>query len=96
MDRATVAQHGFDQPFQHLEVGGTYRVVSEFTDYDGGKHAIGERWVYLGKNFVPYVDGLTLFLEINGEPCEVRMQWTYEEQGAILESLAGYIVAETG
>jgi hypothetical protein len=33
--------------------------VKQFTDFDGKLHPVGESWTYLGKNFVPYHDGLS-------------------------------------
>src|SRR4051794_12396453 len=40
----------------------TYRVAVAFSDYDKTRHEVGERWTFLGKAFLPYEDGLSLFL----------------------------------
>ena len=47
--------------------GRTYRVVAAFEDYDGRIHAVGESWRFLRKNFIPYDDGLSLFVEREGK-----------------------------
>jgi hypothetical protein len=48
--------------FKHLAVGVRYAVVREFTDFDGGSHPAGETWWFRGHNFLPYDDGLSLFV----------------------------------
>jgi len=39
--------------FQSLSAGRRYRVIKEFTDYDGALHPAGEEWVFLGYSFLP-------------------------------------------
>ena len=73
--------------------GHRYRVTRAFQDFDKDLHAVGETWTYLGCNFLPYEDGLSLFVSLDGESeWHIRMQWRVEEQGAILEGLGDYLV----
>ena len=68
-----------------------YRVVRPFTDYDGKVHPIGEEWHFIEKNFVPYDDGLSLFVEQNGQRVQIRMQWVDEAQGPIIDNFSEYV-----
>jgi len=80
-------------PFKHLVPGHDYVVVRAFTDYDHGQHAEGERWTFIGSSFLPYDDGLSLFVTINGERRHIRMQWRDEEQGPVIDALREYVQA---
>jgi hypothetical protein len=53
----------------------------DFTDYDGVTHLAGERWRFLGKNFLPYEDGLTLLIEQDGRQLAIRLQWRKKRRG---------------
>ena len=76
----------------HLTAGRKYIVISEFQDFDRDTHPIGETWIFLGSSFVPYDDGLSLFVSLDGEhEWQIRMQWRPEEQGAIIDTLESYI-----
>jgi uncharacterized protein DUF3601 len=66
-----------------LTPGRKYRVVAAFVDYDGIPHPIGESWRFLAKNFLPYDDGLTLYVERDGKEVPFRLQWRAETQGNI-------------
>ena len=68
-----------------------YRVITPFTDYDGKVHPIGEQWLFIEKNFVPYDDGLSLFVEQNGQRVQIRMQWVDEAQGLIIDNFSDYV-----
>ncbi len=52
--------------------GQTYRVIAPFKDYDGIVHPIGESWRFVKKSFLPYEDGLSLFVEKDGQNLMVR------------------------
>lgn len=79
-------------PFKHLRVGERYQVVVPFTDYDGDHHPEGEAWTFLTHNFVPYHDGLSLFVTPDGnEKRQIRLQWTPEEQGEVIDGLENYL-----
>lgn len=85
------ARGGRDK-FQHLRVGHSYRVTQPFTDYDGDLHPAGESWTYLGHNFVPYHDGLSLFVSLDGtQEWQIRLSWNPEDQGPIIDALETYI-----
>ena len=75
-------------PHTRLTPGTRYRVAKTFTDYDGGVHEAGETWTFLGDNFVPYHDGMSLFVSLDGErEWQIRLEWTDEGQGEILDSV---------
>ncbi len=77
---------------QFLVAGSRYRVIRAFEDYQRTLHPVGEEWVFLGDSFVPYEDGLTLFVSLDGvQEWGIPLQWRDEEQGPILESLADYV-----
>ena len=79
--------------FKHLKPGNDYVVGRSFTDFDRGKHPVGERWTFLGSSFLPYDDGLSLFTLIDGNRHQIRMQWRDEEQGPIIDRLQDYLQA---
>ena len=85
-------QDDLDKTFRHLRQGKSYRVAKEFTDYDEQRHRVGESWVFIGSNFVPYDDGLSLYAAIDGVDQQIRLQWRKEEQGGIIEHLERYLV----
>ncbi len=81
--------------FRHLTIGRRYRVVKAFVDFDGGEHAVGESWRFEGHSFLPYDDGLSLFVSPDGERLRhVRMRWVPEDQGEIIDQLEAYIQPE--
>ena len=82
--------------FTHMVPGPTYRVVQSFTDFDGRVHAVGDLWTYRGESFLPYDDGLSLFVTINGREQQIRMRDTPDDQGPIVDNFSDYLVEETG
>ena len=80
------------QRFEFLEAGKRYKVVAEFTDFDGDVHRPGEEWTFLGSSFLPYDDGLSLFVSPDGSrERQIRMQWRPESQGGIIDALRKYV-----
>lgn len=75
----------------NLKPGHSYTVVKSFTDYDRLIHQPGETWIYQGTNFLPYEDGLTLHVSLEGRPIVYRLQWREEEQAAIIEHFSDYV-----
>ena len=71
--------------------GQIYSVIQTFEDYDGITHPIGEQWRFIEKNFLPYEDGLTLFIEQNGQKVSMRLQWREETQGEIIDRFCEYV-----
>lgn len=77
--------------FMHLVSGRRYVVVQAFTDFDGDRHPVGEAWTYIGSAFLPYDDGLSLFVETEASTRHIRMQWRPEQQGPIIDRLQDYL-----
>src|SRR5207248_1698566 len=81
--------------FKHLIPGRRYVVIKPFHDYDQSLHAEGESWTYLGYSFLPYEDGLTLFISSsNPGQSSIRLQWARESQGEIVDNLEHYVRAD--
>ena len=77
---------------QFLAAGRRYRVIRAFTDFDGAEHPVGEEWTFLGCAFLPYDDGLSWFVSLDGErEWHIRLQWRDEAQGPMIDTLANYI-----
>ena len=74
--------------------GHEYRIVREFSDFDGIVHRADERWIFRSKSFLPYDDGLSLFVELDGRELQIRLQWRPEAQLDIIERFHEY--AEEG
>lgn len=74
--------------------GQTYRVIVEFKDYDGTIHPVGETWKFRGKNFLPYEDGLSMFVDRDDETIHFRLQWRAESQGEIIRNFSNYVEEE--
>lgn len=71
-----------------------YLVVRGFTDFDGDQHAAGEAWTFLTHAFLPYDDGLSLFVRgADGEVRHIRMQLREDTQGPVIDKLADYVQA---
>ena len=78
--------------FMHLVSGRRYTVVQAFTDFDRDEHKVGETWTFVGSAFLPYDDGLSLFVETDtGSTRQIRMQWRPEQQGPIINRLNDYV-----
>jgi len=71
-----------------------YRVTTAFVDYDNVTHEVGERWTFVGKAFLPYESGLSLFVEHNGAEVHIRMQCRDDAQGPIVQAFSDYVVEE--
>jgi hypothetical protein len=80
--------------FMHLVSGHRYIVVQAFIDFDRDNHPVGETWTFIGSAFLPYDDGLSLFVETDASLRHIRMQWREEEQGPIIDRLDQFIAAK--
>jgi hypothetical protein len=79
--------------FQHLAGGTRYVVARAFVDFDGDTHPAGEEWTFLGSNFAPYDDGLSLFVSLDGtQEWHIRLCWRPQDQGPIIDALAEHVV----
>ena len=74
-----------------LIVGKTYRVIRAFEDYDGLPHSVGETWRFVSHSFLPYDDGLTLYVERDGRAAPFRLQWRTETQGHIISEFSSFV-----
>jgi hypothetical protein len=76
-----------------LVPGQKYKVVKPFTDYDKHVHEVGSSWTFVTTNFLPYEDGLTVHLKLDGNPKELlfRLQWREEEQADIINNFKDYV-----
>jgi hypothetical protein len=74
-----------------IKPGQTYRVIKEFKDFDGILHSIGESWRFVEKNFLPYDDGLSLFVEKDGQKVQFRFQWREESQAGIIDNFSDFV-----
>ena len=78
-------------PFAHLWPQRDYVVVQAFRDFDGGMHEVGEGWTFIGSSFLPHDDGLSLFVVVDGQRRQIRMQWRDEAQGPIIDKLQDFV-----
>jgi len=74
-----------------LEQEKKYKVVKAFTDYDRQLHPPGETWIYKGTTFLPYEDGLSLFVIENDALVMYRLQWRKEEQADIIDNFKDFV-----
>jgi hypothetical protein len=70
--------------------GYEYRIVREFRDFDGIEHRVDDQWIFRSKSFLPYDDGLSLFVETDGVERQIRLQWRPETQSEIIECFHEY------
>ncbi len=85
------------EPFLFLRPGDRYRVVRSFVDHDGVDHPVGESWTFLRSNFLPYEDGVSLFVKgADGAERQLRLQWRAEAEGQILNHLEDYVLPAQG
>ncbi len=71
--------------------GKPYRVITDFVDYDGLHHKVGESWSFTGHDFLPYDDGLTIYIIRDGKNSALRMQSSPESQGAIVDAFSDFV-----
>jgi hypothetical protein len=89
MNKMPVPKHAFIAA--NLTPGQTYRVIAPFMDYDGVIHPVGECWRFVNKAFLPCEDGLSLFIEKNGQNIMIRLQWRPETQGQIIDNFSDFV-----
>ena len=83
------------KPFKHLRPGMRYHVVRPFFDFDCVGHPAGESWTFEGSNFLPYDDGLSLFVSRDdGRKQHIRLQWRAETQADVIDALAQYVAEQ--
>lgn len=78
--------------FGPLVTGNTYEVIRKFSDDDGSMHPEKEQWVFLGHSFVPYNDGLMLFIRLEkDDEWAIPLCWSKTEQAEIIDNLPLYV-----
>ncbi len=77
----------------NLKPGESYRVIKEFTDYDGNLHKVRERWIFVKIDYLPYHSGLSLNVIENGESITYRFQDEPDQQQLLLERFMNYVAA---
>ena len=88
-------RHPPARSYGSLQPGHTYEVRAAFVDHDGSEHPIGERWVFLGYSYLPYDDGLSLFVSLDGyQEWHIRLQDRDDEQGDIVRALDDVYLVE--
>ena len=82
-------------PFGPLTPGIRYVVRVAFRDFDGDLHPEGESWLFLGHNFSPYDDGLSLVVSLeHGFESQLRLQWRPEAQAGVIDALGTHLQAD--
>ncbi|HYE43721.1 MAG TPA: hypothetical protein VEA15_10045 [Caulobacteraceae bacterium] len=72
-------------------------VTRAFADFDREAHPVGEVWTFRGHSFLPYDDGLSLFVEVQGHgQRQIRMRWLEGDQGEIIDNLRDYLAPAGG
>lgn len=77
----------------NLVPGKKYKVVRQFLDYNKILHPVGETWRFERTAFLPYEDGLSLFVVPENAPGSIsyRFQWTEEEQAFIIRNFLEFV-----
>jgi hypothetical protein len=70
---------------------GCHRAVPQQCDRYGTSG--GEAWRFESKAFLPHDDGLTLIVVQDGVQRPIRLQWTPEAQGQIIQDFGQYVAA---
>lgn len=85
--------HETARPWGPLRPGCSYEVRESFVDYDGAEHPVGETWRFLGFSFLPYDDGLSLFVSLDGRgEWHIRLQDWPTEQASVVRRLGEHVV----
>ena len=78
--------------YQHLIPGSWYQIAKTFHDFDDLPRPRGTIFRYLGYRFLPYDDGLTLFVSFgDGNESTIRLQWRSGSQAEVLEDFRIYV-----
>lgn len=76
--------------------GRRYKVTAEFVDADGDLHRVGEEWEFLSYCFLPYEDGMSLFVATDSaQEWLIPLQWRPARQKDVLDNLKAYFQAAT-
>jgi Domain of unknown function (DUF3601). len=81
-----------DKKYSHLIAGRKYTISKSFRDYDNYPYEQGNVIEFIGSNFVPYEDGLSLFCIYKDREKQIRLQIRPEEQEEIAHNIQDYLV----
>ncbi|WP_064669307.1 DUF3601 domain-containing protein [Vibrio nigripulchritudo] len=73
-----------------LKAPNEYRIIKQFKDYCGITYEIGTKLKFIGSNFVPYENGLSLFFDNNGVEQQIMLCVSSEFQQSIAHNLEEY------
>ena|SRR6187399_1555933 len=68
-----------------------YEVTKSFVDFDGATHPVGERWRFVGSGFLPYDNGLSLFVQTAEGEWHIRLQLDSDQQGTTWDAFDEYV-----
>lgn len=77
--------------YGHLKAGRKYMIVKSFRDYDNYTYEEGNVIEFIGSNFVPYDDGLSLFCVYKDREKLIRLQVRPEAQLETARNLQQYL-----
>ena len=95
-DFSNMDKSHLDRKYDHLRAGRKYSIVKSFRDYDNYQYEEGNIIEFIGSNFVPYEDGLSLFCIYKDREKQIRLQLRPEEQQEIASNLKEYLVPVDG
>jgi hypothetical protein len=76
-----------------LELGVEYEVTKAFVDHDGTTHPVGERWRFVGSSFLPYDNGLSLFVQTPEGEWNLPFALGSDQEGPIWHAFEDYVRA---
>ncbi|MEZ9525689.1 DUF3601 domain-containing protein, partial [Enterovibrio norvegicus] len=85
MDRGYLQEN-----YQIFEAGCSYRVLNGFSDYRRMRYKKGDELTFIGSNFVPYEDGLSLFFSFKGNERQIMLCVREGFQINIAHNLSSY------
>lgn len=78
-----------------LVLGKHYVVIQEFVDFDNDRHPLGERWRFVGSSYLPYDNGLSLFVQTAEGEWHIRLQLDSDQQGGVWGAFDEYVQTVT-
>lgn len=89
---SSIAAPNSGRRLDFLCAGKRYRVMREFVDFDNDIHPRGEEWTFLGYSYLPYDDGTSLFVSLDGvHEWHIRLQGHPDQQADVLNNLEQYL-----
>ncbi|OZG75028.1 hypothetical protein BTA51_01095 [Hahella sp. CCB-MM4] len=85
-------RRNLSREYGHLKAGQKYTIAKPFKDYDNNVYEESLVIEFIGSNFVPYDDGLSLFCVYKGRERQIRLQVRPEAQQEVVHNLQQYLV----